>query len=336
MKQENVNLGAVFHGEVHPKEELIKDFAAFEARRGGRPAWVKNIPYRIRPFFRFLENTGRVVEEVCRAKDALAYQGWLLEQTTKSGKKFEVSTIKCHMTAVSLFYAWMKKRGMVYTNPFCEIKKVRGAQKLPRHIPKEQELDLFLESLLHFDEGKTLKDKLMLYRTHVMAELQYSTGLRIAEAASLKVSDVDFRRSIVEVRDGKGGFARMAFLTEYSREILRLYIERMRVLVFTEWNTVHGDLLFGVSPDVLGRMTNRVLRKTAQTMNVAAPTSHVFRHALGYHLLRAGCNIRHIQQILGHKSIKNTEIYTKVEKEDLREVIDKCHPRTFAVVSDKS
>jgi len=91
-----------------------------------------------------------------------------------------------------------------------------------------------------------------------------------------------------------------------------------------------------VSPSVLARMTNRVLRKTAQSMEVPTLTSHLFRHALGFHLLRAGCNIRHIQQILGHKSIKNTEIYTKVEKEDLREVIDKCHPRTFAEVSDKS
>ncbi|RPJ08537.1 MAG: hypothetical protein EHM28_04050 [Spirochaetaceae bacterium] len=319
-----------FPGEVHPKEELVREYTEYETRRGRRPSWVKHLPYRLKPFFRFLDQTGKEIPEVCRAKDALLFQGWLLERTTASGKKLDSSTVACHMTVVTSFYKWLKIRGKVYTNPFREIKKVRTARKLPRHIPKEQELDLFLESLGRFDEGKTLKDKLVLYRTHVMAELQYSTGLRIAEAASLKVSDVDFRRSIVEVRDGKGGFARMAFLTEYAREILRLYIERMRALVFTGWNTAHGDLLFGVSPGVLGRMTNRVLRKTAQSMDVAVPTSHVFRHALGYHLLRAGCNIRHIQQILGHKSIKNTEIYTKVEKEDLREVIDKCHPRTFS------
>jgi len=141
---------------------------------------------------------------VCRAKDALAYQGWLLDQTTRSGKKLEASTVKGGMTAVSLFYSWLKTRGVVYTNPFHEIKRSGSTEASPPY-PKEQELDLFLETLGRFDEGKTLKDKLMLYRTHVMAELQYATGLRVSEAASLKVSDVDFRRSIVEVRTARAG-----------------------------------------------------------------------------------------------------------------------------------
>jgi integrase/recombinase XerC len=57
--------------------------------------------------------------------------------------------------------------------------------------------------------------------------------------------------------------------------------------------------------------------------------SHGFRHALGYHLLRAGCNIRHIQSILGHRQLRNTEIYTKVENEDLKHVVDACHPRKW-------
>ena len=56
-------------------------------------------------------------------------------------------------------------------------------------------------------------------------------------------------------------------------------------------------------------------------------TSHTFRHALGYHLLRAGCPLRQIQEMLGHEQIKDTEIYTKVDEREVQEVLDEYHPR---------
>jgi site-specific recombinase XerD len=157
----------------------------------------------------------------------------------------------------------------------------------------------------------------------------YSTGMRISEAAGLTVSDIDFRRSLVTVREGKGGISRVCFLSEYAREVLRMYVDEMRQALESEWNERNGELLFGVRWHSLIMIMNKKLLETAKKLGLPKVTNHMFRHAVGYHLLRAGCPIRHIQEILGHKAIKNTEIYTKVDKEDLKAVLDKYHPRTF-------
>jgi integrase/recombinase XerC len=175
----------------------------------------------------------------------------------------------------------------------------------------------------------------MRYRMHVIAELMYSTGLRVSEVAGLKPSDVDFARSVVNVRDGKGGYARVAFLNEYAREVLRLYAEKMRLLVMNELNRNRSEYLFGAGWKNFKRTVNRYLAAASRKLALPALTSHSFRHALGYHLLRAGCNIRHIQEILGHRRLKNTEVYTKVDKEDLRKVLDNCHPRQWKRKTDE-
>ncbi len=160
----------------------------------------------------------------------------------------------------------------------------------------------------------------------IICELLYSTGLRISEAVALKTEDIDLIRGTVSVIGGKGGFNRTALLNDYARIILSIYINEIRPLILTEW---HDDsLLFGtVSWGRFGKFVNEGLKEYSTELKLPAIRSHGFRHALGYHLLRSGCPIRSIQEILGHKALKNTEIYTRVDKEDLKGVLDRFHPR---------
>jgi site-specific recombinase XerD len=217
---------------------------------------------------------------------------------------------------------------MVASNPFKEIKKMRIDKKLPRNLLKEDQMNLFLEKLSRYDEEDSLKKKITQYRVHVVAELLYASGLRISEVANLQVEDINFTRGTVTVREGKGKKTRTAWLNDYAKEVLHLYVTEMRELVFNEWNERNGTL-FGVRWQSFEKMVNKILNKTAKELGFPGFTAHKFRHAAGYHLLRAGCNIRYIQEILGHKLLRNTEIYTKVDKEDLKEVLDTCHPRKF-------
>ena len=124
------------------------------------------------------------------------------------------------VSAATSFYDFLKVKGIVPSNPFREIRKVRQVRRLPGNILKEKEMDRFLERLSHFEEGKTLRHRVFRYRVHVIAELMYASGLRIAEVADLLTGDIDLRRGVVEVREGKGGRARVAFLNEYAREVL--------------------------------------------------------------------------------------------------------------------
>jgi integrase/recombinase XerD len=101
----------------------------------------------------------------------------------------------------------------------------------------------------------------------------------------------------------------------------------MRPLVFNKHHEKMKDHLFGTNWRTLTGFLNTILKRESCRVLGKELKSHDFRRALGYHLLRAGCSIRHIQSILGHEDIKSTEAYTKVDKEDLKKVFDQYHPR---------
>jgi site-specific recombinase XerD len=288
---------------------------------------------RVPKFFTFLEEQDLAIHEI-GINQAQNYQGWLIATGRRDGGKYSPRTVNTYIVAAASFCEFVKRKGLVPSNPFKEIKRMRVDKKLPRNLLKEDQMDLFLEKLSRYDEESCLKAKKTRYRVHVVAELLYATGLRISEAAHLRIEDINFTRGTVIVREGKGGRTRTAWMNDYAKVILKVYVEQMRELVFNEWNERNGTL-FGIRWQAFEKMVNKVLKKTAGELGFPGVTAHSFRHAVGYHLLRAGCNIRYIQEILGHKLLRNTEIYTKVDKEDLREVLDTFHPRQFRSSRDE-
>ena len=123
-----------------------------------------------------------------------------------------------------------------------------------------------------------------------------------------------------------------AFLNDYAVGVLRLYLERMRDLVATSWQRRRGELLFGMHWERLGKRVNQVLARAGSDCGCPRFRSHAF----GYHLLRSGCSIRHIQQLLGHRRLRNTEVYTKVDQQGLQRVLDRYHPRSLQVARQPS
>ncbi len=307
---------------------IFKEYLEEESLRGHTEKGLRLLRAKVPKVFEYLEQIDLRVSEM-KVSEAQGFQGWLLETGKKDGGKYQKSTILTYIKVAASFYEFLKRSGIVYSNPFKEIKRVREEKKLPRNILKEKQMALLLEALSKWDEEKGLKRQITAYKVHVIAELQYSTGLRISEVADLKPEDIDFEKGIINVREGKGGVSRTCWLNDYSKELIKLYLEKARSLTFSQWHERNGELLFGTPWFSLEKLVNKTLNKVSAILGLGRVTSHGFRHALGYHLLRAGCNIRHIQQILGHKHLKNTEVYTKVEKEDLKELLDTFHPRQF-------
>jgi site-specific recombinase XerD len=243
---------------------------------------------------------------------------------------FSTRTIHNYLTTAGAFFEYLKESGQVLGNPFKEIRKVRNEKKLPEIFLKEKESAKLLDELENFTSDRNLKLQIRKYRLHVICELLYSSGLRVSEAAVLRVEDIDLIRGTVAVIEGKGGYNRTALLNDYSRIILSIYIQQIRPLILTKWHD--EELLFGTAGwERFGKFVNGGLKEYAERLKIPPVRSHGFRHALGYHLLKAGCPIRSIQEILGHKLLRNTEIYTKVDKEDLKGVIDRYHPRQKVV-----
>ena len=307
--------------------QLFKEYLEQARLAGHTVQGLIGLRTRVPKFFIFMEEKGLEINEV-GIREAQDYQGWLIETGRHDGGKYSPKTVNAFLIAVTNFYEFVKQKGLAASNPFKEIKKMRINKKLPRNLLKEDQMNLFLEKLSRYDEEDSLKTKITQYRVHVVAELLYATGLRISEVANLRVEDINFTRGTVTVREGKGKRTRTAWLNDYAKDILQLYVEQMRELVFNEWNERNGTL-FGVRWQSFDKMVNKMLNKAAKGLGFPGFTAHRFRHAVGYHLLRAGCNIRYIQEILGHKLLRNTEIYTKVDKEDLKEVLDTYHPRKF-------
>jgi integrase/recombinase XerC len=213
------------------------------------------------------------------------------------------------------------------TNPFDEIAYPRMPEYMSRNILTEEQMGLLLEKLAKFDEEPTRQQRIRRYRCHVASEFLYATGMRISEMATLKKSNVDVVHRLVYVPYGKGQESRVAFLTGYSADVMKLYFSKGRKAVLGTYSRPSPTSLFGVHPQRLMALINAELRAVCKTLEIPVITTHGFRHSLGTHLLQQGCDMRHIQGILGHASLQSTQIYTRVNTEEIKQVLDKYHPR---------
>lgn len=184
-------------------------------------------------------------------------------------------------------------------------------------------------------------------RDRLLAELLYGSGLRLMEGLRLRVKDVDFERNEITVREGKGNKDRRTVLPASLCEALRLQIERVRALHLCDLDAGHGEVMlphalarkypgapraFGWqfvfpatrrSRDPLDGLEKRhhldpgvpqlAVRRAARAAGIGKPvTPHVLRHSFATHLLEAGYDLRTIQELLGHKDVATTQIYTHV------------------------
>jgi site-specific recombinase XerD len=300
---------------------------------------IKNPKHALNIMFDYM-NENNIEFENSKIKDAEDFQSYLATRTdddpsTSSSKcwasnklKYTSITVSGIIARIKTFYEYLKDKRMIYANPFDQIKRIKTGKSLPKNILNEEDMNRLLNALKNFNAGKTLKQRKKLYKMHVISELMYSTGARINEVISLTKDDADFERSVIRLYDRKTKQSRFGFLNEYANKILKIYTEQMRDYVLFGSNNADMRLLFG-SRYNLRQMVNDEVNGISRRLKLGHFASHNFRHAVGYHLLKNGCDIRYIQEILGHKKISSTQVYTKVDRKDLKNVIDKFHPRTF-------
>jgi site-specific recombinase XerD len=154
-------------------------------------------------------------------------------------------------------------------------------------------------------------------RSRLMAELAYGSGLRRRELALLDVDDLDLEQRTAFIQ-GKGDRKRVVPLTGKTVEAARVFLE--------ERNAVHGPL-FVAQTDPNKRRRLSLVRISVEFKRSTGLNTHAFRHACATHLLQNGCNIRVIQELLGHVNLTTTQDYTHITKDELRAIINRLHPR---------
>lgn len=243
----------------------------------------------------------------------------------------------CSLVAVLRgFFCYLASQEIVLLDPARDLAYPRRRQVLPRAIPSARQVKKLL-AMPPEDSPLGLRDRAVL-------ELLYSTGLRNAEVCALTVGDIDLENRIVHVRQGKGGKDRVTPIGTKAVEALQRYYEAAWLLLRRRC----GDgLLLPLLPGAKGpessdpvfvtrhgtalkeqdlRALVRLYRGQANLKTKVTP--HGLRHACATHLLRGGADVRHIQLLLGHASLKSTEVYTQVEPRDLKRMLDRCHPRS--------
>ena len=312
---------------TNERNNLIDQFKTFLISRGLAKRTVYDRLADIKKtFFVWIDNEQLMLADV-RINEAQSFQGWLLNLRSKKGTAYSNGTVSNLIKAATGFYEFLKTKKIVNTNPFMGIVKVKERKKIPDNILRENEMDMLLHELSCFEREPTNKKKVVMYRMHVLAEILYSTGIRIHEAGALREDDVDFNEGAIRLMKTKEGKSRTVFLNEYAKKVLFLYVTKIRPL--TRYRYVKTDYLFNAQGSALLLLLNRTLKSVCERIGIKRITCHGFRHSFGFHLLRAGCPMRYIQDFLGHSSLTSTELYTRVEKEDLRNVVERYHPRKW-------
>ncbi|QCX52989.1 site-specific tyrosine recombinase XerD [Elizabethkingia sp. JS20170427COW] len=205
-------------------------------------------------------------------------------------------------------------------------------QENPTTLLEGPKLGLYLPDTLSYPDIEKIINNIDLstdigQRNLCILEILYGCGLRVSEAISLKISDINFKDSYLKVT-GKGNKVRYVPLATYTSKILKNYIKNIRSEA--KATAKNQDVLFLNSRgSAISRvMVFIIIKELAEKAGIHKNISpHTFRHSFATHLLQNGADLRYIQELLGHSSIITTEIYTHLDKENLRKVISKYHPR---------
>ncbi len=185
-----------------------------------------------------------------------------------------------------------------------------------KHIPFQKKHKT-LPVVLNKKEIKTLLSTIKNIKYFAIASTLYGAGLRLSECLNLKLQDIDSENMLITIRDGKGNKDRQTILSKILLKTLRKYYCKLDVkpLFFLFPNKTDINKPFSK------RQTQSFIQKAGLSARISKPVSpHVLRHSFATHLLDDGVNLRKIQIILGHKSLKTTSIYTHVAKDFLKEV----------------
>jgi integrase/recombinase XerD len=227
------------------------------------------------------------------------------------------ATIHRKSACLRSFYRHLRRDGLLDTDPTASLSTPRRSRKLPQVLTRGE-----VEKLLSQPRGTepaALRDRALL-------EVMYACGLRASEAIGLELMDVDVEEGVLRAR-GKGSKERVVPIGQAALRALRMYLERGRPKLVKGAPEAHLFVNFRG-----GHLTRqglyKIVRRHAQTAGLADRMSpHTLRHTFATHLLAGGCDLRSVQEMLGHADVSTTQLYTHLSSERLKDVYFRAHPR---------
>ena len=276
-------------------------------------------------FFSHLRDEGigdlRAVSEA----HVVSFARSLAETTTKRRRApFTLASLRSYLPAVRGFFAFLARKRWILDDPAANV-PLPKSDALPRSILSEAQARRLM-SAPSYENPRWWAAALEL-RDRAILELLYGTGIRLSECAQLDVHDLDLLHGSLWVRNGKGRKDRVVPVAGAAAAALDEYLREARPRLLRDPRK-GGLFLTSLGRRLSPVAIDQLIRRHVQAAKLPHVVSaHTLRHACATHLLQGGADIRHVQELLGHRSLTTTARYTRVAIQDLRRVIEKAHPR---------
>ncbi len=227
------------------------------------------------------------------------------------------ATLQRKAACLRSFYRHLRREGLIEHDPTAELRGPRRSQRLPRVLTREEVAKLLGEP--QGTEPGALRDRALL-------EVMYACGLRASEAIGLQASDVDLDEGMLRAR-GKGSKERVVPIGRQAVVALRVYEQRGRPGMVGQ--KVQTQLFVNQRGGPLTRQgLYKIVQGHARGAGLEQKMSpHTLRHSFATHLLAGGCDLRSLQEMLGHADLATTQVYTHLSAERLKDVYFRAHPR---------
>ncbi len=293
------------------REALERFLEEFAAQRRGSPHTLS--AYR--------RDVGRVLDLAAGAGQPVAPGQWTRELLERAMRDLyrthhSASSAARALAAWRSFSRFCVRRGILERDPARELAFPRLPRRLPRTLPV-LDLNAALDRLAGGADPAAARDRALL-------EVLYSTGLRLSELVGLNRGDVDRGARLLRVR-GKGRRERIVPIGEGALAALDAYLAGLaRPAMRADAPVFVGPRGLRIAGRTVQRVTRRRLGAVAAGLGVSP---HALRHSFASHLLDGGADLRAIQELLGHRSLSSTQVYTHVSTARLRKAYRQAHPR---------
>jgi integrase/recombinase XerC len=236
------------------------------------------------------------------------YSAWL------TGQGFAASTVARRLASLRSYFRYLRREGAVGSDPSAGLRNPKQPRRLPRLLRVEEVIRLL--NAVPIDSWLGMRDSAML-------ETLYGGGLRVSELVGLNLDDLDLDQELVRVR-GKGRRERLNPVGQMAVQSLRRWLPLRRAKHAGEKAVFLNQRGTRLTARSVGRLLEAHLSRVGL---VASASPHTLRHSFATHLLDRGADLRTVQELLGHRNLTTTQIYTHVTQERLHDIYDEAHPR---------
>jgi tyrosine recombinase XerC len=236
---------------------------------------------------------------------------------------YKKTTLARKIASLRTFYKYLQREKKVETNPAVNLISPKRPKSLPKFITMEE-----IEQILNNINIDTPAG----YRNRTILELLWASGMRISELSGLNFGNLNLENNEITVF-GKGAKERIILITDRAKTYLQNYINTVRPLVAKDYTlppvndespVFINKTGYRLQPKTVRNVINETVEKIELPKHV---TPHMFRHSFATHLIENGADLRVVQELLGHASISNTQIYTHISTQHMKEVYNETHPR---------